>query len=229
MIKNLLLFALLSFSLVFFGCSKKNEQPVKKDSEKQVNNNENKNDNDENGGDETDMEKDMKEFKKMMTGNSKVEVVNFRELKALLPESIGDLKRTSASGEKTNSFGIKVSLAKGKYILQSEGENKNITIKITDMGSIKGAMGMAAFAWSMAEIDKETDTGFERTFEYKGHKAHEEYDTKYNNGKVQVLVAKRFIVEIDGSNVSWEMLREALNSVPIDELESKKNEGIEEE
>lgn len=58
------------------------------------------------------------------------------------------------------------------------------------MGSMKGLAGMTAFAWSWAEIDKESDDGFERTFEYKGHKAYEKYDTNYKNGEYRYLLQK---------------------------------------
>jgi len=162
-----------------------------------------------------------------MSGGEKVEVVNFRKLKELLPEELDGMKRTGFSGEKTNSFGIKISKAEGKY--KSEDNKQRIEITIIDMGSMKGFAGMTAFAWSWAEIDKETDDGFERTFEYKGHKAFEKYNTKYQDGEVQVFVAKRFMVEVKGNDTPMEKIRSSLNEVNIGDLESMKEEGKKEE
>ena len=44
-----------------------------------------------------------------------VEPVDFRDLKAMLPESIGSMKRTAAEGEKSGAMGIVVSHAEGRY------------------------------------------------------------------------------------------------------------------
>ena len=97
------------------------------------------------------------------------------------------------------------------------------------MGSMKGLAGVTAFAWSWAEIDKESDDGFERTFEYKGHKAYGKYNTNYQDGEVQVLVAKRFMLEVKGNDAPMEKIHSALDEINIDELESMKDEGKKEE
>jgi hypothetical protein len=122
---------------------------------------------------------------------------------------------------------MNVSKAEGEY--KSEDNKQNIKITILDMGSMKGLAGMTAFAWSWAEIDKESDEGFERTFEYKGHKAYEKYNTNYQNGEVQVLVAKRFMIEIKGNNTPMEKIHSALDEVNFGDLESMKDEGKKEE
>lgn len=222
--KILLLLSIATFFL-FFGCDKETKDESNKDTDPKVTNNNNKNDeqvdNDKNE-DEDDFATNMKKLEEMMSGGKKVEVVNFRALKKLLPAELENMKRTNASGEKTNAFGINVSKTEGEY--KSEDNMQKIKITIMDMGSMKGLAGMTAFAWSWAEIDKESDDGFERTFEYKGHKAYEKYNTKQQDGKVQVLVAKRFMVEINGNDVSIEAIHAALDEIDIDNLESIKPE-----
>jgi len=149
-----------------------------------------------------------------------VETVNFRELKALLPEELAGLKRTSASGEKTNAFGINVSKSEGEY--KTEDNSSRIRITITDMGSMSGWAGLAAFGWTMTEIDKETEDGYERTIEYKGYKGFEKYNTERNDGKKEVMVAKRFMVSVEGYNVPMEAINDAMDEIDIDELEEMK-------
>lgn len=79
----------------------------------------------------------------------------------------------------------------------------------------------------MAEIDKETDEGYEKTFTYKGNKGYEKYNNKYQNGEISVLVAKRFVVEINGKNVSMDEMKYSLDMIDIGKLESMKDFGIE--
>ncbi|GBD88248.1 hypothetical protein BMS3Abin03_02183 [bacterium BMS3Abin03] len=226
MFKNIFFLISLFLFLLFGGCGKKGEEETVEKTKEQVNKEEStdeENESDENKSDYDEFEKGMKEFEKVMKGNSKVEVVNFRKLKELLPEELDGMKRTSSSGEKTNSFGIKVSQAEGEY--NSEDNRQSINIKIIDLGSMKGLAGMTAFAWSWAEIDKETDNGYEKTFEYKGHKAYEKYNSEYKNGEVQVMVAKRFMVEIKGNDVPMEAIHSALDKIDLDALSNMKDEG----
>jgi len=230
MIKKLTLFFSILLFIFFTGCDKSGEDDTEQESSPNVTNNDGSDDEqvDKNkSGDYNDFTESMKKLGDMMSGGEKVEVVNFRKLKELLPEELDGMKRTGFSGEKTNSFGIKISKAEGKY--KSEDNKQRIEITIIDMGSMKGFAGMTAFAWSWAEIDKETDDGFERTFEYKGHKAFEKYNTKYQDGEVQVFVAKRFMVEVKGNDTPMEKIRSSLNEVNIGDLESMKEEGKKEE
>jgi len=216
--------------IFFIGCDKSGKDDTNQESSPDVTNSNRSDDKqvDKNKNvDYNDFAENMKKLGDMMSGGEKVEVVNFRKLKTLLPEEIDDLKRTNFSGEKTNAFGIKVSKAEGKY--KSEDNKQRIEITILDIGSMKGLAGMTAFAWSWAEIDKESDDGFERTFEYKGHKAYEKYSTKYQDGEVQVLVAKRFMVEVKGNDVPMEKIHSALEEINIGDLEGMKDEGKKEE
>ncbi len=153
---------------------------------------------------------DMDEFSKamaaMMAGNTNVAVVDFRELKALLPAELPGLKRAAASGEKTSAMGMTVSFAEGRY---ENDQGASVTVKISDNGGIGGLMAFAQSAWAMSEIDRETDTGFERTTKYGEYKAHEEYDNEGRQGSIDILVGGRFIVEIRGSDAPWVSLQAA--------------------
>ena len=85
-------------------------------------------------------------------------------MKALLPEAIGDLKRNNIEGEKVAAMGMNISKANADY---SDAENNiSIDINITDLGNISGLSGLAAYGWYMVDIDKETETGYEKTFTY---------------------------------------------------------------
>lgn len=155
----------------------------------------------------------------MSPGTNQAAMVDFRELKALLPPALDGLKRTSASGEKSGAMGMSISFAEGKYEADS---GASVQIKISDNGGLGGIMSFAQAAWSQSEIDRETETGFERTTTYGAHKAHEKYDNESKSGEIQILVGGRFMVEVEGDDVSWEALQAATKKLDLGKLATLK-------
>ncbi len=219
MFKKIIALLFLSFLLIIWGCGSDGGDPEKDNTDKPRNE---QNDDDSKTGIKglDDFVDNMKDLQENFEEGKEVETVNFRELKALLPESLDGMRRVNASGEKTNAFGINVSQAEGEF--KTEDNSSSIRLTIVDMGSMSGWAGLAAFGWTMAEIDKETEHGYERTIEYKGCKGFEEYNTENNNGKKEILVAKRFMVTAEGYNVPMETIEDALDEIDIDELEEMK-------
>ncbi len=158
-----------------------------------------------------------------MTAGTEVEAVDFRELKALLPDSLPGMKRTDSAGQRTTAFGIKVSTAEGTYRNERGG---TINIKITDMGSLKALTAIVAFGWAVVEIDRETDTGYEKTTTFAGHRAHEQYDKRGRTGELQVLVADRFVVEVEGHDVTIDVVKDALGKIDLRKLEGMQTKGL---
>lgn len=219
--KSFILFS-ITFILLW-GCGKSGEnEPA----------NENKNETSESSNEKTgikgldDFVDNMKEMSEKMKEGKEVEVVDFRELKALLPEEVEGMKRTGATGEKNSAMGFKVSQAEGDY--STEDGAKTLDIKIVDMGNMSGLAGLAAWGWTVAEVDKETETGYERTTKYQGHKAFEKYDNQYQNGNIDVLVAERFMVSVSGNNVPMDVIKSALENVDLGKLAGMKDFGVSE-
>lgn len=212
------LFALSLVSIIFFSysCGEKNNKPQT-----------------DRGSDESGNKSDVEEFADKMKEVSesfkegkKVTPVDFRELKALLPENLGSIKRINLEGERTAAMGMNISTANADYADQEN--NQSIDLKITDLGSVSGLSGLAAYGWYMVDIDKETETGYEKTMTYKGYKGYEKYDNQYKSGELSILVAKRFVVEANGNNVDMDQLKAALNLIDLGKLDSWKDFGIEE-
>ena len=151
------------------------------------------------------------------TTNNAATVVDFRELKALLPAELPDLKRTSATGEKSSAMGMTVVYAEGHY----GSGNSTIEIKMSDYGGT-GLANMMAAGWTMQEIDRETETGFERTTTIAGHKAKESYDSADQGGTTEVMVAGRFLVEVSGRGVKAEAIRGAVEKIDLAKLAALK-------
>ena len=155
-------------------------------------------------------------------GGKKIETVDFRTLKDMLPESVAGMKRTEATGEKNAAMGMQVSTATARY---SNDQGSDAKITITDIGSMTGLAGMAAYAWAAHEIDRETGTGYEKTTRFQGHKAVEKYDNETKWGEISVLVGDRFVVGAEG-NATIDVLKSALGSVNLGKLESMKGQGV---
>ncbi len=156
-----------------------------------------------------------------------VEVINFRELKKMLPEELPDMKRVEASGEKSGAFGMVVATAKGSFKAEDGGI---VTITLTDMGAMQGVAAMTKLGWAAAEIDRETEDEYERTTEYDGFKGLEQYNHKYKRGEIKVMAGDRVMVEVGGRDVSAEQLTSGITALDLKEIsELKGGEAAEEE
>lgn len=155
-------------------------------------------------------------------GGKKVETVDYKILKDLLPGEVSGMKRTEATGEKTSAMGMQISNAEGRY---SNGEGASMTIKISDIGSMTGLAGMAAHAWAATDIERESDSGYEKTSTFKGFKSHEKWDKASRSGEVSVLVGGRFVAEVSGNDVDMDALKDALGKVDLKKLDGMKGAG----
>lgn len=157
----------------------------------------------------------------VLGGGSQAEVVDKDKLKALLPETIGGLKRASIEGEKTAMGEFKIAKAEARY---TDENNHQVRVTITDTGGSK--MFGTMFAWGMMEQDKETDNGYEKMGKVNGRPTHERFQKDGSTGEYSLLVGGRFIVETHGDNVDMATIKTASASVGYDKLEAMKNEGV---
>jgi hypothetical protein len=151
----------------------------------------------------------------IMAGGKDIQPVDFHELKAMLPAALPGMQRSEASGQSGEAMGMKGSSAKAQY---SDGANARISIEIVDLGSMSG---LAALAGKFdPNVEKETDTGYERTRRVDGQLVHERYDRRAKNGEVGVIVASRFSVNVEGSGVDPTALAGALKAIDLSTLEA---------
>ncbi|WP_461042994.1 transposase [Spirosoma harenae] len=162
--------------------------------------------------------KDMVAQAEELQKNGPVETVDFRKLKELLPEDVDGLKRKEATGEKNGAAGFVISTAEGKY--SNEDGSESIELDIVDGGGSAMMIGLAA--WSMVEVDKETEHGYEKTTKMGDYKAFEKYDNDTKNGEIDVLVNKRFIISAKGHGVSMDKIKAALEDIDLDKLANLK-------
>ena len=137
--------------------------------------------------------------------------VSAGELKELLPEELGDLKRVSHEAERAG-FGIKVSKASASY---GDGDQR-MNLMITDLGGVSGLAKMGRELFE-TEVDKEDENGFERTTTYKGHDSFQRMQRSGDQsiGEIMIFVDDRFTVHLDAQNVPFEQMIEAADQVDL--------------
>jgi hypothetical protein len=152
-----------------------------------------------------------------MNQGKDIEAVPAATLKALLPAELPGLKRTDASAERTQMMGVNMSNAEGQYSA-ADGSEANVRIKLTDTGNMSGSMRLGMSAWAMGQYSRETDTGYEKTTTINGCKAMEKYDTQNKEGSLQIMVADRFIVDVEGYGVTMETLKQVVGQIDLKKL-----------
>lgn len=156
-----------------------------------------------------------------VSGSGTVEALAPDQIKAFLPDSLGNLKRTSTSAQRNNAMGMQISEATAEY---SNDSGQHITLEITDTGGAKGFMAMAA---AMApEEEKETDHGYEKTYTANGNMIHEAWNTESKSGEYSVVLGKRFTVKASGTADGIDQLKQAATGIDMGKLESLKDAGV---
>jgi hypothetical protein len=163
----------------------------------------------------SDMAAKNREALAQMNQGKTVSAVPADKLKELLPETLAGMKRTGASAERNQMMGFDMSNAEAEY----EGPNDAwMSLTITDVGNATGPLRMGLTAWTLTEYSRETDTGYERTGTYSGYKGMEEYNTQNKEGAIRVFVADRFVVEIEGSQLTMDTLKKALSQLDLKKI-----------
>lgn len=144
------------------------------------------------------------------SGGKNVEPVDFRKLKELLPETLAGMKRSEATGQSGEAMGIKGSSATARY---TDGGSASMNVEITDMGSLSGLAGLASRF--DPKMEKETDTGYERTSKVNGQIVHERYDRRARSGEINVILGERFNVAVRGNGVDAATLQAAIKEIDL--------------
>jgi Yip1 domain len=162
----------------------------------------------------------MTAFGGALGGSHRVTPVDFRTLQELLPPSVAGMTRGAAEGENKEALGVKESSANATY---SGPAGSQIQVTISDVSGVSGLIDIAGGL--SKTTDSQTATGFERDTKVSGRSVHEKYTTANRSGELQLIVGKRFEVEVDGHGVDIATLEHALSQVDLARLESMKNVG----
>lgn len=173
-------------------------------------------------GDQTAQEEALKTmFGAAMNGGQQVESLAPDRLKAFVPEELAGLRRSSIASERNAAMGLQISQANATY---SDDSGRELRLEITDAGTAKGLLGLAA--WAGMEGEREENGRYEKTFREDGKLIHEEWDSNDSTGEYSVVVGDRFTVKVAGAAGSAQDLRKAVESLNLDGLADLRTEGV---
>ena len=139
------------------------------------------------------------------------------DLKALLPDTLGALKRESFETSGGTAVGIASSVAKATY---AGGDNQRAELSITDVGGLGGLASVAT--WANVTVDKETPDGVEKTYKDGDRTVHEEYRKDGSHAEVTVILKNGVIVETQGDHIDGATLKSMASAVNLDAIEAMK-------
>jgi hypothetical protein len=157
-----------------------------------------------------------------VSGGQPVEALAPDRLKAFLPDTLAGLARTESSAERSGALGMQVATATARY-----GDNSNgraLKLEVTDMGGAKGVLAVATHA--NVEEDRQTDSGYVKTYHQGESLVHERWDNASKEGEYSTVVADRFMVKVEGNADNIDTLKSALGNVDTAGLAALRNDGV---
>jgi hypothetical protein len=136
------------------------------------------------------------------------------QLRGIVPERLGGLARSEISVERNAALGIQMSQAEATY---DDGSGKSLDLEITDLGGTMGLMALAA--WANIEQDRQTNTGYERTYRANNRILHEVWDQSSMHGEFSVITSNRFMVKIEGNAPNMDALKAAAGGIDLAALD----------
>jgi hypothetical protein len=150
-----------------------------------------------------------------VTGSGNAAPIPAADLKAMLPESIGDMKRTSIEAQGGEAMGIAGSARRRRTRRATSASE----LSITDTG---GLAGLATMAAGNLTVDKETDGKVEKVYKDGGRTVHEEYRKDGSHGEIAVILANGVVVAAEGSRVDIATLKGMVQALDLAKLEATK-------
>ncbi|MEM6782451.1 MAG: hypothetical protein AAF624_01820 [Bacteroidota bacterium] len=146
--------------------------------------------------------------------------VDFRDLRALVPEDAAGLARTDMQGATEGAMGMSVSRVEATF---EDEAGTDVDVEIVDLGTFP-QLNMFGVGWAGVTIDRESGEGYERTTAFEGHRAYEEVRGDY--AELQVVVAGRFLVSAEG-RVPMDTIKDLLRAHGLDALAAMRGVNVE--
>lgn len=147
------------------------------------------------------------------------QVENFKELQRFLPQGdVQNYTRGKTDGETSTMMGFVTSWAQVAYLSSADSSGGTVYVKITDMLNIPSYMSIPLSP--PEKSDSSTVSGYRKTVVHNNMSVFETYDSTSRQAKLQLALATRFLIEINGSDVrSPEVLYAFLDRIDVDSLE----------
>ncbi|GGX04101.1 hypothetical protein [Aquimarina muelleri] len=174
----------------------------------------------------SDLRKVADEAEKIEEDNEKLmntKPISNEEIKAFLPEQILEYPRKKFSIG--NQFMSEIRMGEAEY--ESENGQKILLSIIDGAGEAGSSMIMLARLGFTQDFEEQNERGYKKSTTINGYKATEEIEKDaYNDGensKIELLIANRFLVSMEGDQVSLNELKKGFSQLNSKKLEEKAN------
>ncbi len=145
---------------------------------------------------------------KMMEEMKKLPALSTDQLKAMLPETLMDMKRSSFSANSGMGYGI----ADARY--KTDDDSKQLHVTIYDCVGTAGVAWYSMMYWGM-NIDQEDDNGYKKTTTFNGSKAIESFEKGQNQYGLMFPASNRLLVNVEGENTGLDAVKQAASSLNL--------------
>jgi len=151
-------------------------------------------------GDE--MQKKMEELKKLTP-------LTTDQLKALLPEELMGMKRSSFNANSMMGY------ANAEATYKNENDDKNIELNIFDCAGEAGAGIYSLSYWTKMSMQSESDNGYTKTVDFGGNKAVETYEKGGDRYELTYVAADRLLVTVKGEKVGLDAVKQVAQGLNL--------------
>lgn len=156
----------------------------------------------------TEMAKKAEESNNKTEELKKLTPLSLEQLKALVPEELMGMKRSSYNA---NSM---MGAATCNATYKSE-DGKEMKVSIFDCAGEAGAGIYSMRYWTLWNFQQEDDNGYQKTVDFNGGKAIEKY-SKYNEEYgLTYMSGDRFLVSIEGEKTGLDAVKEAAKNLNV--------------
>jgi hypothetical protein len=146
-----------------------------------------------------DMNKKTEELKKLTPYTTE-------QLKALVPEQLGGIKRTSFNVTSMLGYGA----ADATYRDES---GKQFQVDLIDCAGEAGSGMYTLSYWMKMNVESENDNGYTKSVKWNGDKAVESYQKGSDEYELTYMAGDRMLVTVKGEKVGLDALKQAASSL----------------
>lgn len=145
---------------------------------------------------------------KMMEEMKKLPSLSTDQLKAMLPETLMDMKRSNFSVNSGMGFGV----ADARY--KNDDGSKQFHVMIYDCAGQAGVAYYSMMYWGM-NMEQEDENGYKKTTTFNGSKAIESFEKGSNQYGLMFPASNRLLVNIEGENTGLDAVKQAAGSLNL--------------
>lgn len=130
------------------------------------------------------------------------------QIKAMLPQELLGMKRTSFSANSMMGYATGVAEYKNE-------DGKNIKLTLFDCAGPAGAGLYSMMYWGAMNMESEDENGYKKTVNFNGGKAIESYEKYSDEYSLLYVSGNRLLVNIEGRGVGLDAVKQAAQSLNL--------------